>query len=210
MPRLVIEKDRVASYAWRPTPNISRTIRPEGVVIHYTGSQSAPGALEHLTNPKTEVSAHFLIDAAGRGYQLAPCTVKAWHAGESSFEGRPGVNEYAIGIELVNPGPLVKRVEGYFDYNGAPWHGSVITAKHKRAGIAHRYWAGYPPTQLGSALDLVAALVMHYRLRFVIGHDDITDRKIDPGPAFPLKTFQTLVPLLAGSTANGGSSAGGT
>lgn len=46
------------------------------------------------------VSAHLLIDRRGELTQFVPFTLRAWHAGESSFRGRPRCNDYSIGIEL--------------------------------------------------------------------------------------------------------------
>ena len=46
------------------------------------------------------VSAHLLIRRDGIVVQYVPFDRKAWHAGASSFAGRPECNEYSIGIEL--------------------------------------------------------------------------------------------------------------
>jgi AmpD protein len=47
-----------------------------------------------------EVSAHFLIRRDGELVQYVPVDRRAWHAGESSFEGRERCNDFSIGIEL--------------------------------------------------------------------------------------------------------------
>jgi AmpD protein len=46
------------------------------------------------------VSAHLLIDRAGRAVQYVPLTRRAWHAGESRFAGRERCNDFSVGIEL--------------------------------------------------------------------------------------------------------------
>lgn len=46
------------------------------------------------------VSAHYFIDRTGDIYQFVDPQDEAWHAGESSFEGRPDCNRFSIGIEL--------------------------------------------------------------------------------------------------------------
>jgi N-acetyl-anhydromuramoyl-L-alanine amidase len=46
------------------------------------------------------VSAHLLIDRRGSVTQFVPFDRRAWHAGSSCWRGRPGCNDYAIGIEL--------------------------------------------------------------------------------------------------------------
>lgn len=47
-----------------------------------------------------EVSAHFFIRRTGALLQFVDCDQRAWHAGSSSWQGRPNCNDYAIGIEL--------------------------------------------------------------------------------------------------------------
>ncbi len=46
------------------------------------------------------VSAHFLVRRDGQILQFVPTTKRAWHAGDSCFQGRKVVNDYSIGIEL--------------------------------------------------------------------------------------------------------------
>jgi AmpD protein len=46
------------------------------------------------------VSAHFVIERQGVVTQFVSCADRAWHAGASSFRGRPRCNDYSIGIEL--------------------------------------------------------------------------------------------------------------
>jgi len=46
------------------------------------------------------VSAHALIRRDGEVVQYVPFIARAWHAGVSSYEGRPACNDYSIGIEL--------------------------------------------------------------------------------------------------------------
>ena len=46
------------------------------------------------------VSAHLLIRRDGEMVQFVPLHERAWHAGESCFEGRDRCNDFSIGIEL--------------------------------------------------------------------------------------------------------------
>ena len=47
-----------------------------------------------------EVSAHFFIRRDGELIQFVPCSMRAWHAGASSWCGRERCNDFSIGIEL--------------------------------------------------------------------------------------------------------------
>lgn len=46
------------------------------------------------------VSSHLLLARHGKVIQFVPFNRRAWHAGKSSYQGRDGCNDYAIGIEL--------------------------------------------------------------------------------------------------------------
>ena len=46
------------------------------------------------------VSSHLLINRDGSLVQFVPFNKCAWHAGQSSFEGRDDCNKFSIGIEL--------------------------------------------------------------------------------------------------------------
>lgn len=47
-----------------------------------------------------EVSAHLLIRRDGSLQQFAAFDRRAWHAGQSSFDGRERCNDFSVGIEL--------------------------------------------------------------------------------------------------------------
>ena len=88
---------------WRPSPNAD-VRRPNYVVLHHTGSNDLARALAALTDPRGDVSAHYLVAADGRILQLVDERQRAWHAGASSWGGDTDLNSASIGIELVNDG----------------------------------------------------------------------------------------------------------
>lgn len=49
---------------------------------------------------KLQVSAHLLIDRDANLTQFVAFDRKAWHAGQSRFQGRENCNDFSIGIEL--------------------------------------------------------------------------------------------------------------
>lgn len=55
-------------------------------------------AYQSLVNVR--VSAHCFIRRDGTLIQFVPFHRRAWHAGESTYEGRPHCNNFSIGIEL--------------------------------------------------------------------------------------------------------------
>ncbi len=49
---------------------------------------------------EVRVSAHMFVDRMGSVTQFVPLQARAWHAGESTFQGRENCNDFSIGIEL--------------------------------------------------------------------------------------------------------------
>jgi len=47
-----------------------------------------------------KVSAHFLIRRNGSLLQFVSCLNRAWHAGQSNWQGRERCNDFSVGIEL--------------------------------------------------------------------------------------------------------------
>lgn len=91
----------------QPTANFDE--RPQGtpidmLVLHYTGMESAKGAIDRLCDPESRVSAHYVIDEDGALTQLVGEDCRAWHAGQAYWRGHHDINARSIGIELVNPG----------------------------------------------------------------------------------------------------------
>jgi len=65
------------------------------------------------TIAKLRVSSHLLIKRDGRIIQFVPFIQRAWHAGESSFQGRKACNDFSIGIELEGTDNLAYEVVQY-------------------------------------------------------------------------------------------------
>ncbi|MCC6472797.1 MAG: N-acetylmuramoyl-L-alanine amidase [Burkholderiales bacterium] len=87
----------------RPSPNFNER-RPSFVVLHHTGNSNASRALGTLTDPATQVSAHFLVERDGAIRYLVDELKRAWHAGPAWWGGPLDMNSASIGIELDNDG----------------------------------------------------------------------------------------------------------
>lgn len=79
-------------------------VTPSLIVVHYTAMPNAQAALERLSDPAHEVSAHYFLDQSGGAVQLVPEAQRAWHAGAGAWGGCTDVNSASIGIELCNAG----------------------------------------------------------------------------------------------------------
>ena len=177
------------------TPGRFQSGSPDTIVIHFTAGSSLASSVNVLTNADSGVSAHFVVGRNGDIVQMLPTNKIAWHAGESHYEGRSGLNQYSIGIELDNAGQLKARGDGTFE----SWFGEifgeneVLAAQHANQQSIG-YWHKYTEVQIARTLSICKTLSSYYDISTVVGHEEIAPaRKVDPGPAFPLQKFKALV-----------------
>lgn len=177
------------------SPNVGGKLEPQYLVMHYTAGSGARASINWLTNRDAKASAHLVIARDdGAVTQLVPFDRVAWHAGQSRWEGLSGLNHHSIGIELDNAGILTRQGSKWRAWFGADYDADqVVEATHKNE-IEPRGWHAFTQPQIESAIAVARALVRKYRLKDVIGHDDIAPgRKTDPGPAFPMESFRAAV-----------------
>lgn len=91
---------------YKLSPNHGKVISPELVVIHYTASDDLASTVKWLCTPqgKKSVSSHLVIARTGQVWQLLPFNLRGFHAGESEYDGRQGVNNFSVGIENMGWG----------------------------------------------------------------------------------------------------------
>jgi N-acetylmuramoyl-L-alanine amidase len=143
-----------------PSPNLGPrrgVSRPDMLILHYTGMESADAALARLCDPTKQVSTHYLVFEDGRTVQCVAEAQRAWHAGKSSWAGASDINSHSIGIEIANPG----HDFGYPEFPAAQIKAVIALC----SDIIVRQ--PVPP-------------------RRVLGHSDVAPaRKRDPGEKFP-------------------------
>jgi N-acetylmuramoyl-L-alanine amidase len=106
----------IPSPNWRAPRRLPREI--SAIVLHYTASMSLAGTVSWFKNPGSKVSAHYVIDRDGSIVQMVADSQIAYHAGESSLQGRSNVNEFSLGIELVgtaDSGFTVQQIKALYD-----------------------------------------------------------------------------------------------
>lgn len=142
---------------WTPSPNFNERAHPISMlVLHYTGMQNGPEAIERMTSADAGVSAHYCIDEDGTIVQMVEEEHRAWHAGVSRWRGMEDINSRSIGIEIVNPG----HEWGYRPFTEAQMSSLLPLC----AEIVRTY---------------------NIEPRNVVGHSDIAPaRKDDPGELF--------------------------
>lgn len=70
-----------------------------------------------LTIKNLRVASHLFIDRKGFLTQFVPFSKRAWHAGQSSFQGRTQCNDFSIGIELEGTDDLPFEAAQYQTLN---------------------------------------------------------------------------------------------
>lgn len=164
------------------------------IILHYTGAGNAMSAAQHLAARDTDVSAHLVIGRDGRIIQLLPFCIRAWHAGISNYKGRTNLNNYSIGIELDNAGKLHRRGDRFYSWFNKEYPESEIFVDE--SGQFPSYWHKYTDEQLQTLIEVCNLIITFYPIRYVLRHSDITNRKLDPGPAFPYQDFLSTLNSL--------------
>lgn len=196
------------------TTNSFNVIDPDYLMVHYTATDNAASPISWFKNNTTntdKIAAHIVLDIDGTITQMVAFNKRANHAGYSTWDGVDGMNQHAIGIELVNPGFVEQLLDGSFRrevgrnaankpiYKTYPASlvPKLVQAQHKNkflAGASAAFWFAYPQAQLTALYALSKLLIQHYQLVQALGHDDVSPvRKPDPGPAFNWASFKQHV-----------------
>jgi len=166
------------------------------VIVHFTAGP-INAAINTFTNPKNKVSAHLVVGRDGSIIQMLPFNIVGWHAGESSYKGRTGFNQYSIGIEIENAGEVTKSGNIFRAWYGSSFDPSDVVEATHRNQSTNKYWHAYSEDQIQTIFDICQKLIEQYDIKFILGHEEIAPtRKTDPGPAFPLDRMRDR--LLSG------------
>ncbi len=164
---------------------------PDTIIIHYTAGSSAESSARFLLKSEIKASAHLVIGRQGEIFQLVPFDTVAWHAGESSYGTRQWFNQYSIGIELDNAGPLKNVGSEFQAWFGGKYQANDVELAIHRNETTPKYWHTFTEKQISVCREVCELLIHKYGLQLILGHEEIAPgRKQDPGPAFPLDKFR--------------------
>jgi len=159
--------DKLENFSDRPND-----VKVDTIVIHYTVSDlrsSYYTFIEPIGN-RNGVSIHYLIDRDGTVMNLVPHEKMAWHAGLSSWGGKDKVNDFSIGISLVNTG------------SGHVISNNKLTDDKSQKDL-------FPEAQMTALSEVIGVLksTLEIKNQNIIGHSDITAyeaRHVNPGTLF--------------------------
>lgn len=164
-------------YSWE------REFAPEYVMLHFTSAvvehRDDPFNMEYIRDIFVDygISIHYIIDRDGGVRCYIPENRVAWHAGKGEFNNDPrytdNMNQYAIGIEIAATG----SEEDMAIY---------MTAGEYRA--MDDSLKGFTDAQYEALKPLVADICSRNNIPLdrahVIGHEDYSPAKADPGELF--------------------------
>ncbi len=157
------------------------------IIIHYTACRDAQEAIDILCSTERRVSAHLVVGRDGSLTQLLPFDTVGWHAGQSRWGTREHFNQYSLGIEIDNAGQLEEKDGRFFSWWGAEYPSDQVVEGVHRHHTQPTFWHAFPARQIDLVERLCALLTATYPIDHILGHEEIApQRKIDPGPAFPL------------------------
>jgi N-acetylmuramoyl-L-alanine amidase len=132
---------------------------PSLLILHSMGCP-VDQALNILTGPEIEASAHYYIPQDGTVYQIVPEDKRAWHAGRGRWCDITDINSHSIGIELG-------------------WSEQVMAEENEESVPGP-----FTPAQMESLTILSQQIMAKWNIRpeNVLGHSDVDPvRKRDPG-----------------------------
>jgi serine-type D-Ala-D-Ala carboxypeptidase len=165
-------------------PSANQDGRVRFLVIHFT-DENFQRSLDILSKKpdKNPVSAHYLVSRAGEFGGNRPTVLRlvdesqrAWHAGSSRWQGRTGLNDTSVGIEIV--------YESHCPRDSMPSAGSSPWDLEPRCAYPE-----YPADQIDAVTTLAQGMLKRHPdidPTRVVAHADIQpENKTDPGPRFP-------------------------
>jgi N-acetylmuramoyl-L-alanine amidase len=197
---LFLDDDHQVSFIESPNQgtNHAKFMEPRYLMMHYTADPRFHSVISWFKDPRAvkPASAHLVIDVDGSLVQMVRFDKIAWHAGTTShWQDLQNMNQYSIGIELVNAGKLRHQADGkWIAWNDITIpNDEVVILKHKHEN-KEAGWHIYSEKQISTAIDVARALHKQYSFKDILGHEDVRKwEKVDPGPAFPMADFKTKV-----------------
>jgi len=171
---------------------------PVGAIIHATSGRHGLSAYQWALE---QGYTFFLIDQNGATYQGFDLDRWGWHAGTSYHPGVGySLSQHLVGIEITSAGKLVKESEGVYkawfdepiipgkvrtvsdDFYPASGSFEKFTYEQERALVRLLVWLKWNKPSV-------------FRFSKVLGHDEVSNGKTDPGGCLsvPMPVFRKML-----------------
>lgn len=182
------------------------------IVLHHTVASTFDSTWYWWQEDGIHVATAYIIDKDGTIYEMFNPDYWSYHLGRGTTTYN---NKSAIGIELVNEGPLWKKDDKYYWWDGtAKFNNEVFEYDGWWRG--HKYWAAYHKKQIDSLVDLLLMLTEEYKIKRkvikhygydkdllyvdgIISHHNVRTDKTDVSVALNLKQLQQKLDRESGS-----------
>lgn len=209
------EKTSKANFPKEQYYQVPQGIRPTQIVLHHTVSNGEAKAVEDWwcmddhSDGNDIVATPYIIEKDGEVVELYdPQYGWAYHTGKYVAK-----DKFAIGIEIINAGPLVARDGKYFWWNGTKEYIGPVHRAGKAWRTTNLYWAGYTEEQYIHVANLCKDLCERFSIpktvvsnftyditkyhvdvfKGIISHHNIRSDKTDLSPAWDFAKFTALL-----------------
>jgi len=194
---MTVTNHKMPELPFRSTPNHGGEISPRIIVLNYTLSRTLISTVRWMSTSESQASAHIIIGRDGKAMQMLPFNIKAWHCGFSEFKGLSRCNDFSIGVELCNWGPLQYKHGMYQTWAKTTVHDDdVVQFAHDLEPGKQKFWERYREEQIASCISICKKICEHYPIEAIVGHSDIArplGRSLGPGPAFDINKVREEV-----------------
>jgi N-acetylmuramoyl-L-alanine amidase len=198
MADLNIKNHRFDSVPFNAARWVGDTIKPEVLICHDTAGRLDKGnSARYLQSNPSKTSVHLVLERDGSIEQQVAFNNRANHAGKSRYNGRDWCNNFTIGVEIVNPGKMVRGKPGF----ARAWYGQEFNIEEygiqwlKTDQHGEGYFMPYTEEQIAGVEKIAVTLFAKYpSLTDIQTHWYISPgRKIDTNPLFPLEQIRSRV-----------------
>lgn len=144
----------------------------KNICLHFTVGYIMPDIVA-LTNPTSHVSVSYVVDRAGRIYELFPDKYWSYHLGSGTVGGNATMSKRSIGIEISNYGPLTLKAGKLIDAYGNTYCSEAETDLYDKYEYrGKQYYASMSQEQVGATTALIKYLCATHNIPLVFKGDD--------------------------------------
>ena len=197
-----------ANVVQKPSSHFGGDVNVRVWVNHWTAGASALNSATGLESKG--LSANIVLDRDGTVFQTVRFGKRAFHAGKSAWRGIKSVNDFSIGNEIANYGPLVKDSSGNYRLPGSGALIVPVEEADERVDLGPALngsqefvaWERFTPLQIEATAEMIHLAHKKFDIEEVVTHAEVSPgRKIDilnPGWLLFAQRFDAIVENVSG------------